>query len=91
MHKCAVFLIWWPCLNLKPTLINIYSIFLLTQSMSKSLAALLIHFISVQSDLISIVLIRVGLRLRHGHQIKITVYLCIYKQLKVGLIKIQHS
>ena len=29
---------------------------LLTQSMSKSLAALLIHFISVQSDLISIVL-----------------------------------
>ena len=29
---------------------------LLTQSMFKSLAALLIHFISVQSDLISIVL-----------------------------------
>ena len=33
----------------------------------------------------------VGLRLRHSHQIKITAYLCIYKQLKVGLIKIQHS
>ena len=30
---------------------------LLTQSLSKSLVALLIHFISVQSDLISIVLI----------------------------------
>ena len=34
---------------------------------------------------------RVGLRLRHGHHIKFTLYLCIYKQLRVGLIKIQHS
>ena len=38
-----------------------------------------------------LVLVRVGLRLRHVYHIYILHYLCTYKQFKVGLIKIQHS